>query len=110
MVAGGMYYSADRAASKELWKAKEAEEKEEKRLKWIRELEARDEEDKALKELIDKKRKKMEQREQRETGTEGVAVRAKAAFEASKQKEEGVLGSIGLWDKSKESPEEEGKK
>ncbi|KAK5659298.1 hypothetical protein OQA88_1391 [Cercophora sp. LCS_1] len=107
MVAGGMYYSADRKATKELWKAKEVEDAEEKRRKWIRELEARDEEDKALKELIDKKRKKFEQRE---TGTEGVAVKARAALEASKKQEEGVLGSIGLWDKSNGESTEEGKK
>jgi hypothetical protein len=56
MVAGGLYYSADRHKQKELWKLKKEQEAEEKRQKWIRELEIRDEEDKAIKEMMSKKR------------------------------------------------------
>jgi hypothetical protein len=115
MVAGGIYYQADRNKSKELWKMKEQEDAEEKRQKWIRELEVRDAEDKALKERLEKRRKRAEQRAAADAQADGgVASQAIAALEASKEaskeatsdatasgvdeeKRVGVLGSLGLW-------------
>ena len=58
MVAGGLYFGAERHKERELWKLQEAQTAEEKRQRWIRELEARDEEDKAMREKLDKRRKK----------------------------------------------------
>ncbi|KAF4124923.1 Hypoxia induced protein conserved region, partial [Geosmithia morbida] len=55
MVAGSMYYSQDRAKTKELRELQSQRDAEEKRVKWIRELEARDEEDKAMRSLVQKK-------------------------------------------------------
>lgn len=58
MVAGGLYFGAERHKERELWKLEEAQTAEEKRQRWIRELEARDEEDKAMRERLDKRRKR----------------------------------------------------
>lgn len=56
MVAGGLYFGAERNKERETWKAEQAERDEEKRQRWIRELEARDDEEKSLKAMIDRKR------------------------------------------------------
>lgn len=58
IVAGGLYFGAERHKERELWKLKEEEKAEEKRQKWIRELEARDEEEKLLKARLDKRRER----------------------------------------------------
>lgn len=58
IVAGGLYFGAERNKERELWKLKQEEKAEEKRQKWIRELEARDEEEKDLKARLDKRRER----------------------------------------------------
>lgn len=58
MVAGGLYFGAERHKEREAWKAEQAEKDEEKRQRWIRELEARDDEEKSLKAMIDRKRER----------------------------------------------------
>lgn len=80
MVAGGMYYSADRHKQKELWKLQQEQEAEEKRQKWIKELEVRDEEDKAFKERLDKRRQRAAERAAAGGDPEGIAAQAKGAF------------------------------
>ncbi|KAJ4291489.1 Respiratory supercomplex factor 1, mitochondrial [Collariella sp. IMI 366227] len=86
MVAGGMYYAEDRHKQKELWKLKQQQEAEEKREKWIKELEARDEEEKAIREMMNRRKKRAAERVAGapETGTEGVALQARAAMKESK--------------------------
>ncbi|SPO02095.1 related to Respiratory supercomplex factor 1, mitochondrial [Cephalotrichum gorgonifer] len=80
IVAGGMYYSQDRARSAELRKLNEQQAAEEKRAKWIQELEARDEEDKAFRARLEKKRD---------------------AQEANGGKEGGVLAALGRLNEAK---------
>lgn len=80
MVAGGMYYSADRHKQKELWKLQQEQEAEEKRQKWIKELEVRDEEDKAFKERLYKRRQRAAERAAAGGDPEGIAAQAKGAF------------------------------
>lgn len=58
MVAGGLYFGAERHKERENWKMQEQEKADEKRQKWIRELEARDDEEKELKAMMDKRREK----------------------------------------------------
>ncbi|POS72223.1 mitochondrial hypoxia responsive domain-containing protein [Diaporthe helianthi] len=58
MVAGGLYFGAERHKERENWKLQEQEKAEEKRQKWIRELEARDDEEKELKAMMIKRREK----------------------------------------------------
>lgn len=58
MVAGGLYFGAERHKERENWKLQEQEKAEEKRQKWIRELEARDDEEKELKAMMNKRREK----------------------------------------------------
>lgn len=58
MVAGGLYFGAERHKEREQWKLQEQERAEEKRQKWIRELEARDDEEKELKAMMNKRREK----------------------------------------------------
>lgn len=58
MVAGGLYFGAERHKEREHWKMQEQEKADEKRQKWIRELEARDDEEKELKAMMDKRREK----------------------------------------------------
>lgn len=58
MVAGGLYFGAERHKERENWKLQEQEKADEKRQKWIRELEARDDEEKELKAMINKRREK----------------------------------------------------
>lgn len=58
MVAGGLYFGAERHKEREHWKMQEQEKAEEKRQKWIRELEARDDEEKELKAMMNKRREK----------------------------------------------------
>ncbi|KAK4664419.1 Respiratory supercomplex factor 1, mitochondrial [Podospora pseudopauciseta] len=121
MVAGGMYYQADRHKQKELWKLRQQKDAEEKHQKWIRELEARDAEEKALQERLDKRRKRAAERAGG-TGTESVAAQARAALRESKagktetgeststeanQADGGVFGSLGGWfGGSKKAPED----
>lgn len=61
MVAGGLYFGAERAQEREAWKAEQADKDEEKRQRWIRELEARDDEEKSLRAMIDRKRERKQQ-------------------------------------------------
>lgn len=125
MVAGGMYYQDDRHKKRELWKLQQQQEVEEKRQKWIKELEARDEEDKALKDRLEKRRKRAAERTSG-TGTEGIAVQARAALKDSKngftnsepknldntanpeKAGDGVLRSLGGWfgGGSKQAPQD----
>ncbi|KKY32919.1 putative altered inheritance-mitochondria protein 31 [Diaporthe ampelina] len=56
MVAGGLYFGAERHKEREHWKMQEQEKVEEKRQKWIRELEARDDEERELKAIMNKRR------------------------------------------------------
>lgn len=58
IVAGGLYFGAERHKERELWKLQQEEKAEEKRQKWIRELEARDEEEKELRARLDRRREK----------------------------------------------------
>lgn len=58
MVAGGLYFGAERHKEREHWKMQEQEKADEKRQKWIRELEARDDEEKELKAMMNKRREK----------------------------------------------------
>ncbi|KAK2596821.1 hypothetical protein N8I77_009881 [Diaporthe amygdali] len=58
MVAGGLYFGAERHKEREQWKMQEQEKADEKRQKWIRELEARDDEEKELKAMMNKRREK----------------------------------------------------
>lgn len=58
MVAGGLYFGAERHKERENWKLQEQEKAEEKRQKWIRELEARDDEERELKAMMNKRRDK----------------------------------------------------
>ena len=110
MVAGGMYYSADRHKQKELWKLQKEQEAEEKRLKWIKELEVRDEEDKALKERLDKRRRRAAEKAAAGGITEGIIAQTKGAFgdkpggdsdipaeatAGSNKSNKSVLGSLG---------------
>ncbi|KAK0669126.1 hypoxia induced protein conserved region-domain-containing protein [Cercophora samala] len=111
MVAGGMYYQADRHKQKELWKLRQQKDAEEKHQKWIKELEARDTEEKALQERLEKRRKRAAERAGG-TGTESVAAQARAAMRESKvgfadtektetgevgKSDGGALGSLGGW-------------
>ncbi|KAK4187820.1 hypoxia induced protein conserved region-domain-containing protein [Podospora australis] len=126
MVAGGWYYQEDRHKKKELWKLQQQQEAEEKRQKWIKELEARDAEDKALKEMLEKRRKRAAERAGG-TGSEAIAIQARAAMKDSKHdfaksetdgventendaknQEGGVLGSLGGWfgGGSKQAPQD----
>ena len=127
MVAGGMYYSADRHKQKELRKLQQQQDAEEKRQKWIKELEARDEEDKAVKERLEKRRKRATERVGAGTGTESVAEQARSALRGAKEakgmtaeetrtaavpfqgldKDEGAGSGIGSWfRRSKTTPGE----
>lgn len=83
MVAGSMYYSKDRAKTKELRKLNEEHDAELKRQKWIRELEVRDEEDKAMVARIKKR-----------AGEKSKAEEDPAAAAANGS---GILSRMGLW-------------
>lgn len=85
MVAGSMYYSKDRAKTKELRKIQEETDAEEKRQKWIRELEARDEEDKAMRAMLQKQ------------ALAKSGAPAEAAEKNSQGGTGGILGRMGLW-------------
>ncbi|EFX05771.1 mitochondrial hypoxia responsive domain containing protein [Grosmannia clavigera kw1407] len=56
MVAGGIYFGAERHKERELWKVQQSQKEEEKRQRWIGELEARDAEEKLLQERLARKR------------------------------------------------------
>lgn len=60
MVAGGLYFGAERSREREGWKKLQEDKDEEKRQRWIRELENRDDEERRLKALLDRKREKKE--------------------------------------------------
>jgi hypothetical protein len=94
MVAGSMYYSKDRAKTKELRQLQEQRDAEEKRMKWIRELEARDDEEKALKAMLREK------------------VRAAEAEKADNEQPKsegtgGILGKMGLWSQGEKAAAKE---
>ncbi|KAK0724738.1 hypoxia induced protein conserved region-domain-containing protein [Lasiosphaeris hirsuta] len=89
IVAGGMYYSADRNKQKELWKLEQQQDAEEKRQKWIKELEARDDEDKALQARLERRRQRAANRSAG-TGTESVAAQARTAFKEAKEARDAV--------------------
>ncbi|KAL1850420.1 Respiratory supercomplex factor 1, mitochondrial [Diaporthe australafricana] len=74
MVAGGLYFGAERHKEREHWKMQEQEKADEKRQKWIRELEARDDEEKELKAMINKRREK-----KKATGVEAARDNFRAA-------------------------------
>lgn len=84
MVAGGLYFGAERHKERETWKAAEEEKADEKRQKWIRELEARDEEEKELKARLDRRREKKRAADREE---------ARRAFREADAKKEGVEAS-----------------
>ncbi|KAK4162296.1 hypoxia induced protein conserved region-domain-containing protein [Cladorrhinum sp. PSN259] len=125
MVAGGYYYKEDRQKLKELWMLEQKQKAEEKRLKWIKELEARDEEDKALKQRLEKRKQRLTERTGG-TGTEAIALQARALKDAKKDETKDetkgeadhksnqekqpngrVLGSLGgLFGTSKKAPEQ----
>ncbi|KAJ9150337.1 hypothetical protein NKR23_g3818 [Pleurostoma richardsiae] len=102
MVAGGLYFGAERHKERELWKLQEAQSAEEKRQKWIKELEARDEEEKALREKLERRRKKASDNAAREAFQdavrkaevegEAVADQAKETGEKAKAPGSGLLG------------------
>lgn len=58
IVAGGLYFGAERNQEREMWKAQQEEKADEKRRRWIRELEVRDEEEQALRARLDKRRER----------------------------------------------------
>lgn len=58
MVAGGLYFGAERNKERETWKQQQEEKADEKRQKWIRELEVRDEEEKELRARLEKRKEK----------------------------------------------------
>ncbi|PSR88758.1 hypoxia induced protein conserved region-domain-containing protein [Coniella lustricola] len=58
MVAGGLYFGAERHKEREMWKQQQEEKADEKRQKWIRELEVRDEEEKELRARLEKRKEK----------------------------------------------------
>ncbi|KUI70091.1 Respiratory supercomplex factor 1, mitochondrial [Cytospora mali] len=87
MVAGGLYFGAERHKERENWKAQQAEKDEEKRARWIRELEARDDEEKQLKAMLDRRREKKQS-----AGTEAARESFRAA-EAKRQEGEPVAAS-----------------
>lgn len=100
VVAGGLYFGAERHKERETWKAAEEEKADEKRQKWIRELEARDKEEKELKARLDRRREKKRtaDREEaraafREAEANKEAVEAAAAAEAP----EGSKGATSGW-------------
>ncbi|KAK3989689.1 hypothetical protein QBC44DRAFT_326951 [Cladorrhinum sp. PSN332] len=122
MVAGGWYYQEDREKIKEAWMLEQKQAAEEKRNKWIKELEARDEEEKALKERLEKRKRRATERAGG-TGTEAIALQARAFKDAKKETTEeqesstsneekqatggGVLGSLGgMFGTSRKAPEE----
>lgn len=82
MVAGGLYFGAERHKEREQWKMQEQEKADEKRQKWIRELEARDDEEKELKAMMNKRREK-----KKAAGVEAARDNFRAA-EANKQGED----------------------
>ena len=121
MVAGGMYYQEDRHKQKELWKLEQQQAAEEKRIRWIKELEARDEEDKALRDRLEKRKRRPTERTGG-TGTEAIAIQARALKDSKKEVTEGEsamdsstpaeqaagggFGSLGGWfGNSKKRPE-----
>lgn len=61
MVAGGLYFGAERHQEREGWKAQQQEEDDEKRQRWIRELEARDDEEKQIRAMLDRKKERKQQ-------------------------------------------------
>ncbi|CAN8100833.1 unnamed protein product [Discula destructiva] len=80
IVAGGLYFGAERHKEREQWKAAEEDKADEKRQKWIRELEARDEEEKELKARLEKRKEKKRASDAEAART---AFRAAAATEES---------------------------
>lgn len=87
MVAGGLYFGAERHKERETWKAAEEEKAEEKRQKWIRELEARDEEEKELKARLERRKEK------KRTADREEARRAFREAEAKKEELEGAAAN-----------------
>lgn len=84
MVAGGLYFGAERHKERETWKAAEEEKAEEKRQKWIRELEARDEEEKELKARLERRKEKKRTADREE---------ARKLFREAEAKKEGLEGA-----------------
>lgn len=94
MVAGSMYYSKDRAKTKELRQLQEQRDAEEKRMKWIRELEARDDEEKALKAMLHERVRaaEAEKLDNEQPKSEGTG---------------GILGKMGLWSQGEKAAAKE---
>lgn len=89
MVAGGLYFGAERHKERELWKLQQEEKAEEKRQKWIRELEARDEEEKDLKAHLEQRRIK-----KKAANAEAARVNFRAA-ESKRQDSEAAAADAG---------------
>lgn len=92
IVAGGLYFGAERAHEREEWKVQQDQKAEEKRQRWIRELEARDEEEKDLQARLEKRRERKK------------AADADAAREAFRAAEAKAQGAADVPSSGKENP------
>lgn len=106
VVAGGMYYSADRAKSAELRQLQEQQSAEEKRAKWIRELEVRDEEEKALRARLEARAMKSLEKSAPEEKEASVFDKLGNGWggKTVKQDEKGEEGSTDEADEKKRNP------
>ena len=101
MMAGGLYFSAQRHREKELYKVQQQLDEEEKRQRWIRELEARDEEDRALRERLERRRKRAAERAEGQPpssssfSSSAAGDGEKRPLDAEQKEGSGVLGSLG---------------
>lgn len=82
MVAGGLYFGAERNKEREAWKLEQDQKAEEKRQRWIRELESRDEEEKELKARLEKRKEKKKAAD---------ADAAREAFRTAEAKSQGAV-------------------
>lgn len=97
MVAGGLYFGAERHKERENWKMQEQEKAEEKRQKWIRELEARDDEEKELKAMMNKRREKKKTAEAEAARDNFRAAEAKRLGEVTPPPHEEVDNQTSTW-------------
>lgn len=99
IVAGGLYFGAERHKERELWKLKEEEKAEENRQKWIKELEARDDEEKELKSRLDKRRARKEAADAREAARDNF----RAAQEKATAAQQDAASQVEAEKKEKEA-------
>lgn len=99
IVAGGLYFGAERTKERELWKLQEEEKAEEKRARWIRELEVRDEEEKELRAMMEKRKEKKRVADAREAFRAAEAKRVEAEGGPAKEgaAAAGEGSAWGLW-------------